>query len=58
MGKEYLYSDENGWMYYLEEDTERTSALWEITDILEPLLLTRYHGEERQVLEDLIYQEA
>ena len=58
VGKEYLYSDENGWMYYLEEDTERTSALWEITDILEPLLLTRYHGEERQVLEDLIYQEA
>lgn len=58
VGKKYLYGDEYGWSYYLEEDEKHESSLWGIADILEPLLLTRYKDEERQVLEDLIYQES
>lgn len=58
VGKEFLYADEDGWTYYLEEDRERESALWEIAEVWEPLLLTRYREGDRQVLEDLISQET
>ncbi len=58
VGKVCLYEDKEGWSYYLEEDTQKESALWEIASVFEPLLLTRYKEGERQVLEDLIFQEA
>ena len=58
VGKEFLYTDEEGWNYYLEEDKDKESPLWEVAEILEPLLLTRYKEKERQVLENLIYQET
>ncbi|MCM1105943.1 MAG: M56 family metallopeptidase [Blautia sp.] len=57
-GKKFLHEDEDGWRYYLEEDEGRESELWEIGAPFEPLLLTRYQDGQRQVLEDLIYQEA
>ena len=58
VGKVCLYQDKDGWSYYLEEDEGKESALWGIADLFEPLLLTRYQEGKRQVLEDLIYQEA
>lgn len=56
VGKEYLYEDEEGWRYYLEEDVNQESPLQEVASALEPLLLTRYRGEDRQILESLMYQ--
>lgn len=56
VGKEYMYEDEDGWRYYLEEDKVQESALWETASAIGPLLLTRYREEERQILEDLIYE--
>lgn len=56
VGKKYLYQDEEGWQYYLEEDKNKESLLWETAAAIGPLLLTRYKGEERQILEDLIYE--
>ncbi len=58
VGKRYLYQDEEGWQYYLEEDKNKESILWETASAIGPLLLTRYKGEERQVLEDLIYEDT
>lgn len=55
-GRKYLYKDEDGWAYYLEEDVQKESPLQEIAGAADPLLLTRYKEGERQVLEDLIYQ--
>ena len=54
VGAEYLYQDEEGWKYYLEEDIKKESRLKEMDGML---LLVRYRGEERQVLEDLMTQE-
>ncbi len=56
VGKRYLYQDEEGWHYFMEEDKNKESRLWEAATAIGPLLLTRYKGEERQVLEDLIYE--
>lgn len=58
VGKEYLYEDEEGWSYYLEEDENKESPLQDVAGALEPLLLTRYKGEERQILESLMYQDT
>lgn len=58
VGKEYFYEDEEGWRYYLEEDKNKESPLWEIAEAIGPLLLTRYKGEEREILESLIYEDT
>lgn len=55
--KEFLYQDEEGWTYYLEEDRDKKSPIWEFADVLNPFLLTRYRDDQRQILEDLIYQD-
>lgn len=56
-GKEFLHKDEQGWSYYLEEDENKESPAWEFARALEPLLLARYKGEERQVLENMMFQD-
>lgn len=56
--KEFLHEDEEGWRYYLEEDLERESPIWEFAEQVGPLLLTRYRNEERQVLENLLFEDA
>lgn len=56
IGKKYLHEDKDGWNYYIEEDQNRESPIWEFAEVLEPLLLTRYRDGERQVLEYLMYQ--
>ncbi len=58
LGQEFLHEDEAGWRYYLEEDTEQESVIWDFADGMQPLLLTRYRGKERQVLDDLLFGDA
>lgn len=58
VGKKYLHEDKEGWTYYLEEDEKNESPLQEFAGVTNPLLLTRYRNEERQVLENLIYQQT
>lgn len=56
-GEEFLHKGEDGWSYYLEEDEDKESPAWEFARALEPLLLTRRKGEERQVLENMMFQD-
>lgn len=58
VGKKYLHEDKEGWTYYLEEDEMKESPLQELGGVVKPLLLTRYQKGERQILENLTYQEA
>ena len=57
ISKKYLYEDEEGWRYYLEQDQKKESRIQEFAPVLDPLLLVRRKGEERQILEDLIIPE-
>lgn len=54
ISKKYLYEDEQGWKYYLEQDKEKESRIQKFAPVLNPLLLVRRKNEKRQVLEDLI----
>ena len=56
-GKERLYVDTEGWEYFVEADEAKESRLWESWDGVDALLLTRYRDGERQILEDLMYQD-
>lgn len=58
VGREFLHEDEEGWLYYLEEDVTGEQADGEISWPFEALILTRQRGEERQILETLIFQDT
>lgn len=58
LGKELLYEDGEGWSYYLEEDEKGESAISSLGAAIDPLLITRYKNEERQILEDLLFTQA
>lgn len=58
VGKEFLYEDEEGWSYYLEEDRNGESALDSILEAGGILLLTRYRDGVRQILEDQMLQDT
>lgn len=55
VSKEYLYEDEKGWRYYLEEDKKEQSRIHKFAH-LHTLLLVRCKDKKRQVLDDLIIQ--
>lgn len=59
--EEYLFQDEEGWQYYLEEDENQESCIYDVKKLeFVPdriMLLVRYKGSERQVIEDLIWED-
>lgn len=57
ISEKYLYEDEEGWKYVLEQDQEKESRIQKFASALDPLLLVRRKDGERQVLEDLIIPE-
>ncbi len=55
--KEYLF-EIDGWQYYLEEDGEKESRLYDLGfDALNPILLVRYKDDKREIIEDLIIED-
>lgn len=57
ISEKYLYGDEEGWEYYLEQDKGKESRIQKFAPTLDPLLLVRRKDGERQVLEDLLIPE-
>lgn len=55
--EKYLYEDEDGWKYSLEQDKKKESRIQEFASVLDPLLLVRSKDGKRQILEDLIIPE-
>ncbi len=54
VGREFLYEDQEGWQYYLEDGSLDQEIEWPH----EALHLVRQKGEERQILENLITQDT
>ena len=58
--EEYLFQDADGWQYYLEGDEEKESSIYMVENLIgisDMMLLVRYKDGERQVLEDLIWED-
>lgn len=59
--EENLFQDAEGWQYYLEEDENHESCICDVKKlefVLDRImLLVRYKDGERQVLEDLIWED-
>ncbi len=59
--EEYLFQDNEGWQYYLEGDEEKESRVHTVENLIgvpdNIMLLVRYKDGERQVLEDLIWED-
>lgn len=58
VGKEFLHEDAEGWRYYIQENKTGEYIGREPEKVFDMLLLTREKGGERQILEDLIFQET
>ena len=54
VGREFLYEDQEGWQYYLEDGSLDQEIEWPH----EALHLVRQKGDKRQVLENLITQDT